>query len=131
MASKSFDQFIESISAMSVMELSDLVKALEEKFGVSAAMPVAAAGASSEAAAEVKEEKTAFKVALVDGGSEKLKTIKALRQVLTTLGLAEAKKAVEEASASSPFVIAESASKADAQKMKETLEAAGAKVQVS
>lgn len=132
MASKSFDQFIESISAMSVMELADLVKALEEKFGVSAAMPVAAAGAASDAgAAEAKEEKTAFKVTLVDGGSEKLKTIKALRQVITTLGLAEAKKAVEEASGASPFVIAESASKADAQKMKETLEAAGAKVQLS
>lgn len=132
MASKSFDQFIESISAMSVMELADLVKALEEKFGVSAAVPVAAAGASSEAAStEAKEEKTSFKVTLVDGGSEKLKTIKALRQVISTLGLAEAKKAVEEASASSPFMIAESASKADAQKMKETLEAAGAKVQLS
>lgn len=131
MASKSFDKLIEEIGSMSVMDLASLVKALEEKFGVSAAMPVAAAGAAPAAAAEAKEEKSSFKVSLVDGGSEKLKTIKALRQVVTTLGLAEAKKAVEEASAASPFVIAESAAKADAQKIKETLEAAGAKVQLS
>lgn len=131
MASKSFDKLVEEIGTMSVMDLADFVKSLEEKFGVSAAMPMAAAGAAPAAAAEVKEEKNTYKVTLVDGGAEKLKTIKALRQVVTTLGLAEAKKAVEESSQATPFVIAESASKADAQKMKETLEAAGAKVQLS
>ncbi len=129
MASKSFDSIIKEIGSMSVIDLADLVKALETEFGVSAAMPVASgAGASAEAAPAAKEEKNAFKVVLTNGGAEKLKTIKALRQVVTTLGLAEAKKAVEDASDATPFVIAESAPKADAQKMKEVLEAAGAKV---
>lgn len=128
--SKSFDKFIEEIANMSVIDLSQLVKEIETKFGVSAAMPTAVAGAAPAEAEAAKEEKTAFKVTLVDGGAEKLKTIKALRTVVTTLGLAEAKKAVEDAS-SAPFVIAESATKADAQKMKEVLEAAGAKVQLS
>ena len=126
MASKQ-DQFIEDIGKMSVLELSQLVKALEEKFGVSAAAPMAVAGpaAAAEAGAAVAE-KTEFKVELSDGGSEKIKVIKALRSV-TTLGLTEAKKAVEE----TPSVIAEAASKADAQKIKEALEAAGAKVKLS
>ena len=113
---------------MSVLELAELVKALEEKFGVSAAMPVAAAPAAasaSEAPAQA-EAKSEYKVTLKDGGPEKIKTIKALRQV-TTLGLTEAKKAVEEA----PTVIAEAASKDDAKKMKEVLEAAGAKVELA
>lgn len=124
MASKQ-EKFIEEISAMSVIDLADLVKALEEKFGVSAAMPAAAA-APVAAAAEVKEEKTSFKVTLQVAGEDKIKSIKALRQV-TQLSLTDAKKAVEEA----PTVIAESASKDDANKMKEVLEAAGAKVQLS
>ena len=130
MASRSFDNLIEEIGSMSVIDLSQLVKEIETKFGVSAAMPTASAAPAGEAEA-AKEEKTAFKVTLTDGGAEKLKTIKALRTVVTTLGLAEAKKAVEDASAGTSFVIAESASKADAQKMKEVLEAAGAKVQLS
>lgn len=113
---------------MSVIDLSQFVKALETKFGVSAAVSMSAAAAPAEAAA-AQEEKAAFKVLLIDGGAEKLKSIKALRQVVTTLGLAEAKKAVEEA-INTPFVVAESAAKADAQKMKEVLEAAGAKVQL-
>ena len=112
---------------MSVLELSQLVKALEEKFGVSAAAPMAVAGPAAAAeAGAVVAEKTEFKVELSDGGSEKIKVIKALRSV-TTLGLTEAKKAVEE----TPSVIAEAASKADAQKIKEALEAAGAKVKLS
>ena len=88
-------------------------------------MPTMTAGPAAGPAAEAPkaEEKTEYKVTLKDGGAEKIKTIKALRQV-TTLGLTEAKKAVEEA----PTVIAEAASKDDAKKMKETLEAAGAKV---
>ena len=124
MAEKSFDKLIDDIGNMSVIELSDLVKALEDKFGVSAAMPVAAAGAAPAAGGEAAaEEKTDFKVTLEVGGPEKIKTIKALRQV-TDLSLGDAKKAVEEA----PTVIAESAAKDDAKKMKETLEGAGAKV---
>ena len=126
MAEKSFDKLIDQIGNLSVIELADLVKALEEKFGVSAAMPVAMAGAVAPAAsgaAAPAEEKSEYKVTLADGGPEKIKTIKALRQV-TTLSLTDAKKAVEEA----PTVIAEAASKEDAQKMKEVLEAAGAKV---
>ena len=132
MVSKSFDKLIEEIGSMSVMDLADFVKALEEKFNVSAAMPVAVAGAQAgEAEAPKSEEKSEYRVLLIEGGPEKLKTIKALRQVVTTLGLAEAKKAVEDATNDSPFVIAESASKADAQKMKETVEAAGAKVKLA
>lgn len=128
MASKSFDKLVEEISNMTVLDLADFVKELEDKFGVSAAMPMAAApAASADAGQEAKaEEKSSYKVTLEDGGSEKIKAIKALRQV-TTLGLSEAKKAVEEA----PTVIAESASKEDAQKMKEALEAAGAKVKLA
>lgn len=123
------EKFIEEIGGMSVLELSELVKALEEKFGVSAAAPMMGAAAPSAAAAPAAAaggEKTEFKVELSDGGAEKIKVIKALRTV-TTLGLTEAKKAVEEA----PTVIADAASKADAQKMKEVLEAAGAKVTLS
>lgn len=128
MATKSYEQIIDQIGSLSVLELAELVKGLEEKFGVSAAMPVAAAPAAGSAAVEAPkaEEKSEYKVTLKDGGPEKIKTIKALRQV-TTLGLTEAKKAVEEP----PFVIAEAASKEDAKKMKETLEAAGAKVELS
>ena len=127
MAEKSIDKLVEEIGNMSVIQVADLVKALEDKFGVSAAMPVAAAapaaGAEAPAAAEEKSE---YKVTLTVGGPEKIKTIKALRQV-TELTLTDAKKAVEDA----PTVIAESASKDDAKKMKETLEGAGAKVELS
>lgn len=131
MASKSYEKLIEDIGNMSVLELSDLVKALEEKFGVSAAMPAAAApvaaGSSAPAAAATQaEEKAEYKVSLQDAGSEKIKVIKALKSV-TQLSLTDAKKVVEEA----PSVIAESASKDDARKIKEALEAAGAKVQLS
>ncbi len=128
MASKSYDKLVEEISNMTVLDLADFVKMLEGKFGVSAAMPVAAAAApSGDAGQEAKaEEKTAFKVTLEEGGSEKIKVIKALRQV-TSLGLSDAKKAVEGA----PIVIAESAAKDDAMKMKEVLEGAGAKVKLA
>ena len=126
MAAKSYEKMIDQIGEMSVIELSEMVKALEEKFGVSAA-PVAVAGPAAAAdAGEAVVEKSEFKVSLESFGSEKIKVIKALRQV-TTLGLGDAKKAVEGA----PTVIAESASKEDAQKMKETLEAAGATVKLS
>lgn len=130
MSAQSFDKLIQEIGSMTGLQLSELVKALETTFGVSAAMPVAAAGAVS-AEAPKEEAKNEYKVLLVEGGSEKLKVIKAIRQILTTLGLVEAKKAVEEASNETPFVIAEAAAKADAEKMKEALEAAGAKVKLS
>lgn len=128
MATKTFDKLIEEIGGMTVLELADFVKALEDKFGVSAAMPMAAApvAAAAAAAPEAAEEKSKYKVTLQDSGPDKIKTIKALKSV-TQLNLTEAKKAVDEA----PSVIAEEASKDDAKKMKEALEAAGAKVQLS
>lgn len=128
MAQKSFDALLDEIGNMSVIELSDFVKAIEEKFDVSAAMPVAAAGVAPAAgqAEEAAAEKAEYKVTLEKGGSEKIKVIKALRQV-TSLSLTDAKKAFEEA----PSVIAEAAPKDDAAKMKETLEAAGATVVLS
>lgn len=120
------NKLIEEIGSMSVLELANLVKALEEAFGVSAAMPAAAAPvaeAGETAAAEVKSE---FKVTLKEVGDKKIDVIKALRKV-TTLNLSDAKKAVDEA----PTVIGESVTKDDAQKMKTELEAAGAKVELS
>jgi large subunit ribosomal protein L7/L12 len=128
MASKNFEKIIDEIGGMSVLELADFVKALENKFGVSAAaMPVAAAAAPAAAAAAPVEEKAQYKVTLQDGGADKVKAIKALRQVVPTLNLTDAKKAVE----SVPYVIAEAASKEDADKIKKALEEAGAKVQLS
>ena len=129
MATKSYEKLMDEIGNMSVLELADFVKALEDKFGVSAAMPVAAAPAAGvgEAAPAQQEEKSSYKVTLKEGGAEKIKTIKALRQVVPTLSLSDAKKAVEEA----PTVIADSASKDDAEKMKKELEAVGAKVELA
>ncbi len=126
MAGKSYEKMIDQIGEMSVIELSEMVKALEEKFGVSAAPVAAAAPAAGGAEAAPAEEKSEYKVTLKEAGAEKIKAIKALRTV-TSLGLGEAKKAVDEA----PTVIAEAASKEEAQKMKEALEAAGAKVELS
>lgn len=127
MASKSYEKLVGDIGNMSVLELADFIKALEDTFGVSSAIPTAApvaAAASSEPAAA--EEKSEFTVKLVDGGPDKIKSIKALRQV-TPLSLSDAKKAVEEA----PTILGENVPKNDAKKMKEALEAAGAKVQLS
>ena len=124
MASKSFDKLIDEIGNMTVLDLADFVKALEEKFGVSAAMPVAAAPAAGAATVEAVVEKSEFKVTLQDSGAEKIKVIRALRQVLPNLSMADAKKAAEE----TPSILGESVSKEDAAKMKEALEAAGAKV---
>jgi len=122
------DKLIDEIGKMSVLELSDFVKALEEKFGVSAAMPVAAVSAQVGGAEDApkKEEKSEYKVVLKEPGAEKIKNIKALRKV-TTLNLSEAKKAVEEA----PYVIGESIPAEDAEKIKKELEAVGAKVELS
>ncbi len=119
-------KIIDEISKMSVMELSELIKSLEETFGVSAAAPVAAAPAAAQGdAGAPAEEKTEFQVVLADAGKEKIKVIKAVRSV-TTLSLGDAKAAVEGV----PFVVAESASKEDANKMKQALEDAGAKVEL-
>lgn len=130
MATKSFDNIINEISSLTVLEVSELVKALETKFGVSAAMPVAAAATgavASDSGAPKEEAKSEFKVELTDAGADKIKTIKALRSVVTTLTLTDAKNAVENA----PTVIAEAAPKADADKIKKALEEAGAKVKLS
>ena len=117
------DQIIEAIESMTVLELSELVKALEEKFGVSAAAPVAvAAAAGGEAAAA---EKTEFDVILTSAGASKIGVIKAVREA-TGLGLKEAKELVDGA----PKAIKEKISKADADALKEKLEAAGATVEV-
>ncbi|MBN1549094.1 50S ribosomal protein L7/L12 [Candidatus Babeliales bacterium] len=123
--SNGHEKLIEEIGKMSVVELAGLVKELEEKFGVSAAMPIAAAAAPAAQEA-AQEEKSEYKVTLKEAGPEKIKNIKALRSV-TTLSMMDAKKAIEEA----PTVIAEAASKEDAKKIKEALEAAGAKVELS
>ena len=128
MATKSYEKMIEEIGKMSVLELADFVKDLEEKFGVTAARPVAAgAPAVAEQAAPEEEEKSAYKVTLKEGGTEKIKTIKAVRQAVPTLNLSDAKKAVEEV----PTVLVESAPKEEAEKIKKDLEAAGAKVELS
>ena len=113
-------KIIEEIGKLSVMDLAALIKELEEKFGVSAAAPVAAA------AAPVAEEKAEYKVILKESGSDKIKVIKALRTV-STLALGAAKEAVDNV----PFVISESAPKEEAQKIKKELEAAGAKIELA
>ncbi len=127
MAAKSYEKFIDEISSMTVLELADLVKALESKFGVSAAMPMASAAPAAAEAAPVAAEKSEYKVTLKDAGAEKIKVIKALREVIPNLALSDAKKLTEE----TPAVIAESASKADAEKMKKKLEEVGAKVELA
>lgn len=124
--SKNFDQLIESIEKMTVIELSELVKSLEDKFGVSAAAMAAPAAAPAAADAAPAEEKTEFKVTLKEVGPEKIKVIKALRSV-TSLGLLDAKKAVEGA----PYVVIEAAPKEEAEKMKKALEEAKAVVELS
>lgn len=129
MAANMQEKLIEDISGLTVLQLADLVKALEDKFGVSAAMPAAAAAPVAAAAAPVAEEKAEYKVTLKDAGddSKKIAIIKALRKVVPALNLTDAKKMVE----SAPAVILEVASKDDAKKIKEEVEAAGAKVELS
>ena len=118
------EQIIEAIESMTVLELSELVKALEEKFGVSAAAPVAvAAAAPAEAAAAA--EQTEFDVILANAGASKINVIKVVREV-TGLGLKEAKELVDGA----PKALKEKVSKADAESLKEKLEAAGATIEI-
>lgn len=120
------DQLVEELSKKTVMEIAELVKLLEDKWGVSAAAPVAVAAVGGAAAGGAPaEEKTAFDVILKDAGANKINVIKEVR-ALTGLGLAEAKALVEGA----PKAVKEGVTKDDAAKMKETLEKAGAKVEV-
>ena len=119
-------EIIEMIEKMTVLELNDLVKALEEHFGVSAAAAVVAVpGAGAGAAAAAEEEKTEFDAILKDAGSEKIKVIKVIRE-LTGLGLKEAKDFVE----SAPKTIKEAASKEDCEKIKAKLAEVGATVEI-
>jgi large subunit ribosomal protein L7/L12 len=119
------DQVIEWLSNQSVLEIAGLVKDLEEKWGVSAAAPVAAVAAAPVAAAAAAEEKSEFNVVLVDAGANKINVIKEVRG-LTGLGLIEAKDLVS----SAPKAIKEGVSKQEAEEMKAKLEAAGAKVEL-
>lgn len=116
-------KFVEEIKSMTVLELNELVKAIEEEFGVSAAAPVMVAGAG--AAAPAAEEKTEFDVVLASFGDAKMAVIKAVKEI-TGLGLKESKELVE----SAPKAIKEGASKADAEEIKTKLEAAGASVEL-
>ena len=113
------------IENMTVLEMAEFVKELEEKFGVSAAAPVAVAAAAPGAVAAVAEEKTEFDVILVEAGAEKIKVIKVVRS-LTGLGLKEAKDLVDGA----PKPVKEGISKADAENAKKQLEEVGAKVEI-
>jgi large subunit ribosomal protein L7/L12 len=114
------EQIVADLKESTILELNDLVKAIEEEFGVTAAAPVAAAGAAAEAA-----EQTEFTVELTSAGDAKIKVIKAVREA-TGLGLKEAKGLVDGA----PTAIKENISKEDAEALKEALEAAGASVEV-
>ena len=124
MATEKTMQILEEIKGLTILELADLVKALEEEFGVSAA-PVAVAGAVAADAGAAAAEKTEFDVVLADAGAEKIKVIKVVREI-TGLGLKEAKEAVDGA----PTTLKEGASKEDADKIKADLEAVGAKVEL-
>ena len=124
MASEKVTALIEEIKVLTVLDLSDLVHALEEEFGVSAAAPVAVAAAAAPAA-EAAVEKTEFDVVLASFGDEKIKVIKAVREI-TGLGLADAKAVVE----SAPKAIKEGVSKDEAEELKKKLEAVGAKVEL-
>ena len=124
MASEKIEKLIEEVKVLSVLELSELVHALEEEFGVSAAAAVAAAPAAG-AAAGAADEQTEFNVVLAEVGASKMGVIKLVKEI-TGLGLKEAKALVDEA----PKTIKEGASKADAEEIKKQLEEAGAKVEL-
>ena len=119
------EEFISAIESMTVLELNELVKALEEKFGVSAAAPVAVAVPGAAAAAPA-EEQTEFDVILTNAGSEKIKVIKAVREVVSGLGLKEAKEFVE----SVPKPLKEGATKEEAEKIKAQFTEIGATVEI-
>ena len=122
MANETIDQIVDKIAELSAMDLADLSKAIQDKFGVTAAAPVAAVAAT---AGEVAEEQTEFNVVLESPGDKKIQVIKAVRE-LTSLGLKEAKDLVE----SAPCNVKEAVAKDEAEKAKEKLEAAGAIVSI-
>jgi large subunit ribosomal protein L7/L12 len=126
MAKFTNEELIEAIKEMSVVELNDLVKAIEEAFGVSAAAPVMVAGGASTGAAAAEEEKTEFNVVLKDVGANKINVIRVVRE-LTGLGLKESKEVVEGA----PKTIKEAVSKEEADAAKAKLEEVGATVELT
>ncbi len=119
------EQILDAVAAMSVLDLSELIKAMEEKFGVSAAAAAVAVAAPAAGAAPAAEAQTEFNVILAAAGDKKVEVIKAVRAV-TSLGLKEAKDLVE----SAPATVKEGVNKEEADKMKKELEAAGAKVEL-
>jgi large subunit ribosomal protein L7/L12 len=119
------DEFLKAVEEMSVLELADLVRALEEKFGVTAAAPVAAA-AAAPAAEGPKEEQTVFNVVLTEAGAQKIQVIKVVRELVPTLGLTDAKALVD----SAPKEVLSGVNKANAEEAKKKLETAGAKVEL-
>jgi len=123
--SANLEQMVDSLSALTVMEAAELSKMLEEKWGVSAAAPVAVAAAGAAPAAEAAEEQTEFDVILTAAGDKKINVIKEVRAI-TSLGLKEAKDLVE----SAPKAVKEGVDKDEAAKLKEQLEGAGASVEV-
>ena len=122
----SVQEIIEAIEKMSLMEVNELVEALKEKFGVTGAIAVAGGAGAGAAAAAPAEEQTEFDAILVDAGSEKIKVIKAVREVVSGLGLKEAKEFVE----SLPKPLKEGVSKEEAEKVKAQFAEVGAKVEV-
>jgi large subunit ribosomal protein L7/L12 len=120
-----FNDILEKIGALNAMELSELVKAMEEKFGISAAMPVMAAGAGAGAGDAGGEEKTAWNVVLKDGGAQKIQVIKVIKEALN-IGLQEAKALVDGA----PKAVKEGLKKDEAEALKKQLETAGAVVEL-
>ena len=125
MASEKITNILEEIKTLTIIELADLVKAVEEEFGVSAAAPVGVVAVAGGAAAPAAEEKTEFDVVLKSFGAKKLDVIKAVREI-TGLGLKEAKEMVE----SAPKAVKEGVSKDEAESVKKALEEAGAEVEV-
>ncbi len=125
MASEKITNILEEIKTLTILELADLVKAVEEEFGVSAAAPVGVVAVAGAAAAPAAEEKTEFDVVLASAGDQKLKVVKVVKEELG-LGLKEAKDLVDAA----PNTVKEGASKEDAEKIKAALEAVGATVEI-
>jgi len=119
-------KIMEMVESMTILELNELVKAMEEKFGVSASAPVMVAGAAPVAGGSAAVEQDEFDVVLADAGANKIAVIKAVREIDSTLGLPEAKAFVE----SAPKTLKEGAKKEEAEKIKKKLEEAGAKVEL-
>lgn len=127
MASEKIQGILDTVGALSVLELNELVKELQEQWGVTAAVAAApAAGGGAVEAAPVVEEQTEFTVVIKDAGAQKIQVIKAVREVVPSLGLKEAKDLVD----SAPANVAENVTKEDAAKIKEKLEGAGATIEV-